>query len=198
MSADNYYAPDGYRYGVMYHDGSVSSRWNGATQRQQAERQAAEDARTYHPDDITLVRHESGGAWERVASIPGPGMEEYADAEVVSDGLMWSSEMVARIVAAERARWVAEVEALHKPYAICDDCDHDHTDEDVREGRAFDTGYSYTCTDAMLYIACRSCCVGDPDDPEQTEDCVTYHEHSRDPADRCPTAALVARLGGAE
>ena len=25
----NYLAPDGYRYGVMFNDGSVSERWNG-------------------------------------------------------------------------------------------------------------------------------------------------------------------------
>lgn len=94
-------------------------------------------------------------------------------------------------VAAERDAVLAKVDALHKPFYICDDCDHDHTDADVREGRAFDTGYSYTCTDALLYIACEHYCMTGS---EQTADCATYHEHTKHLADRCPTARLVADL----
>lgn len=100
-------------------------------------------------------------------------------------------------LAARDAEWRAKVEALHRPYWVCDDCDHEHTDADVREGRAFDTGYSYTCRDAALYIACVTCCSSGQDDPEQSEDCVTYHEHTLDPAQRCATVRLLAEMGAA-
>ena len=96
--------------------------------------------------------------------------------------------LTAHVAAAEA--WVKKIEALHAPFYVCDDCDHDHTDADVREGRAFDTGYSYTCKDALLYIACQSCCVTDD---EQTEECATYHDHPTDGSKpRCATVALIA------
>lgn len=36
MTADSRIGPDGYQYGVRFHDGSVGARWNGRTQREQA------------------------------------------------------------------------------------------------------------------------------------------------------------------
>lgn len=70
-------APDGYRYGVMFNDGSVMHIWNGATQRQHAEDAAAEmllQQITYlaerssdrKPDNITVARLGPNGEWERV------------------------------------------------------------------------------------------------------------------------------------
>jgi hypothetical protein len=72
----NYLAPDGYRYGVMFSDGSVSERWNGRTQREQAQRDADDAAREYAPDRITLARRKPGEPWERV--IP-PGVTAIED-----------------------------------------------------------------------------------------------------------------------
>lgn len=61
----NYLAPDGYRYGVMYDDGSVSEVFNGRTQRERAEERAARDAERFTPDNITLARRLPGQPWER-------------------------------------------------------------------------------------------------------------------------------------
>lgn len=95
--------------------------------------------------------------------------------------------IVAMIVARVDAV-LAKFEALHKPWMVCDDCNHEHTDKEVREGLAFDTGYSYTCTDAALYIACSECCVADD---EQTQECADWHIHTLNSDDRCATARLI-------
>ena len=108
------------------------------------------------------------------------------------DGMLAAREAAVR--QAGREEVLTRVETLHRPFYICGDCDHDHTDKDIREGRAFDTGYSYTCEAALEYWACLACCVSNPDNPEQSEECATYHEHTLNPDDRCATAALVARL----
>lgn len=69
----NYLAPDGYRYGVMYNDGSVGEWFNGRTQRERAAALAAADAVEFAPDNITLARKRPGGRWERVvAQFPVP------------------------------------------------------------------------------------------------------------------------------
>ena len=77
----NFLAPDGYRYGVMFNDGSVTEIWNGRTQRQRAEEYLAmtlrchEEWRIEHgfprepgrsPDHVTLARHRLGEPWERI------------------------------------------------------------------------------------------------------------------------------------
>lgn len=76
----NYFAEDGYRYGVMFNDGSVAEYWNGKTQRYHAEAYLAkvlEEHRlwrehhpspdpNYMPDHITLARARLGQPWERI------------------------------------------------------------------------------------------------------------------------------------
>ena len=67
----NYYAQDGYRYGVMFNDGSVKHSWNGDTQREQAIDCAAAillEQMTYagRTDNITPCRRRNGGEWERI------------------------------------------------------------------------------------------------------------------------------------
>lgn len=72
--AANHVAPDGYRYGVMFNDGSVVDYWNGRTQRQQAEEHAAKwsaEAREWANgqwliDPHRVVRRMPGGPWEVV------------------------------------------------------------------------------------------------------------------------------------
>ena len=56
----NFYAPDGYRYGVMFADGSVRNIWNGKTQRQRAEEEAVLLDAKYHRDNIHPVRRVHG------------------------------------------------------------------------------------------------------------------------------------------
>ena len=68
----NYLAPDGYRYGVMFTDGSVAEYWNGRTQRERAEEYAAKvvaDQTAWsggRHDHITLARQRPGEPWTRV------------------------------------------------------------------------------------------------------------------------------------
>lgn len=74
--APNYCAPDGYRYGVMFHDGSVADWWNGRTQRERAEEharrwleQARESAKgRAFIDTYTVVRHRPGQPWTSVTA----------------------------------------------------------------------------------------------------------------------------------
>lgn len=74
MVASNYWAPDGYRYGVMYADGSVAARWSGRTQRARAQEnleQVIADLTAWlgrPPRDlITLARCQPGEPWERIS-----------------------------------------------------------------------------------------------------------------------------------
>ena len=68
---NNYYAPDGYRYGVMFNDGSVTDQWNGSTQRERAAayvlrilgRQVLSNRRL---DYISVCRRKKDGEWERM------------------------------------------------------------------------------------------------------------------------------------
>lgn len=64
----NYLAADGYRYGVRFQDGSVSSNWNGRTQRERAEEALAWWCEKYPRDarHLVLVRWRPGGSWEPV------------------------------------------------------------------------------------------------------------------------------------
>lgn len=58
-------SPDGWRYGVMHDDGSVTQRWNGPTQRERAQEQADRLAARYPGDHITAARTRDGRAWTR-------------------------------------------------------------------------------------------------------------------------------------
>lgn len=62
--ANNYAAPDGFRYGVMFNDGSVMTVWNGRTQRQRAEEAARECATRWKRDRIVAVRKVVAGPWQ--------------------------------------------------------------------------------------------------------------------------------------
>lgn len=59
-------APDGYRYGVMFSDGSIRQAWNGRTQRLHAEIVAERLAVEYPGDDITVARCLPGQSWVRL------------------------------------------------------------------------------------------------------------------------------------
>lgn len=116
-------------------------------------------------------------------SITGP--EAIKAAEAMTD----------RAIAAEQreADLRAGVEALHSPFGIYDECDHEHTEDDVAAGAAKDIPeVGRTCN--LLYIACRECCTDfDGRDYWPTEACANYHDHDHDPAHRCATVALLDR-----
>ena len=69
----NFYASDGYRYGVMFGDGSVGEWYNGESQRQRAEEEARaivdeQLAKYGRHDHISVARRLPGGPWERLKS----------------------------------------------------------------------------------------------------------------------------------
>ena len=73
--ADAMFAPDGYQYGVRFTDGSVMHRWNGRTQREHVEREAArwmaqarEHGNTW--DQIDPVRRLPGEKWHTYEEQP--------------------------------------------------------------------------------------------------------------------------------
>jgi len=111
--------------------------------------------------------------------------------EANEDGFGWKTR--AEVAEAQ----VKRVRVLHRPWKVLDECDHEHTDEDVRAGRAVDTGWALSCDEALMYVACAECCTKDG---EQTEDCATYHNHtnrSGRPEDGpwCPTIAALGEPG---
>ena len=90
----------------------------------------------------------------------------------------------------------ASLEALHAPWRVYDECDHEHTDEDILAGKAYNIPeIGYTCD--LMYVICRECCTDGPSGyEEQTEGCATYHTHTKDPDQRCHTIALLAAHRG--
>ena len=61
----NLYAPDGYRYGVRYHDGSIATLFTGSTQRRRAEEKAQDVRHRFPGDEISVVRRARGSSiWE--------------------------------------------------------------------------------------------------------------------------------------
>ena len=76
--------------------------------------------------------------------------------------------------------------ALHQPMRIYDECDHAHEEGDPG---VVDTGEFVTCEDEYLYSICRSCCVENPEWPEQAEWCADKHDHRRD--GHCATVAAI-------
>lgn len=66
MTMANWVAPDGYRWGVMFQDGSVYHHWTGVTQRTRAEEYLEFVRDKYPGEHITLARRIPGDLWERV------------------------------------------------------------------------------------------------------------------------------------
>jgi uncharacterized protein YodC (DUF2158 family) len=78
----NYYAPDGFRYGMRFRDGSVAEWWNGRTQRarafEAANRYTAEAldspfAKHYRSGEYLVVRRSPGGPWHVVCEYAEQG-----------------------------------------------------------------------------------------------------------------------------
>ena len=60
--------------------------------------------------------------------------------------------------------------ALHSEWGIYDECGHDHTEEDVRTGKAIDVDVGFTCEEGKVQSVCRECDTDDGDATEATED----------------------------
>jgi hypothetical protein len=83
---------------------------------------------------------------------------------------------------------ISAVRALHRPYGIYDECDHQHEEAGGDVIDASEIGL--TC--AKLYDVCRECCTDDGD--YQGESCADGHEHGPDKP-ICKTAELLDALG---
>jgi hypothetical protein len=154
------------------------------------ERHRLWEAGDHHPEVCDC----GGDDWSAEGQWCGELEETFAAVESIVDA------RVAAAVVAERERLREKIAELHAPFNIYDECDHEHTDEDVREGKALDIHeVGYTC--ALSYVSCRECCT-DYDGLHYwpTEECADHHEHTLNPDDRCATVALLAaeREGGEE
>ena len=84
------------------------------------------------------------------------------------------------------ARMVQALRALHAPFGIYDECEHDHHEDDPEA--VYIDGVGWTCDDGLLMTICRHCCT--QLEYGQTEDCATDHVHLPGRA-LCPTLAIV-------
>jgi hypothetical protein len=76
---------------------------------------------------------------------------------------------------------MARVAALHGPFKIYGECDHDHVDGD---GSVHIDAIGLTCEDGFEYSICSECCTNGR---EQTEECATYHDHVKFDTAHCKT-----------
>lgn len=74
-----------------------------------------------------------------------------------------------------------KIRALHRPFGIYDECDHEHTDEDLAAGRCLEVDeVGLTCDDGLLYQICEECCTVDLGwTRQQREGCAESHDHSK-------------------
>ncbi len=99
-------------------------------------------------------------------------------------------ELIAHIKHLEAV--VEAVAAIHTPHAIYDQCDHEHTADEIGTRGVVDVGeIGLTCE--KMYDICSECCVV-RDDGSQSETCATYHTHGLD-LPICKTSAALRACG---
>lgn len=97
-------------------------------------------------------------------------------------------DKVAALIGAVRHETEAPIRELHKPFGIYDECECDHSEDDIENGRAFEVmEVGLTCEDGLMYLICVSCCTADG---YQIEGCVGEHDHSKT-GPICPTIAAL-------
>ena len=118
------------------------------------------------------------------------GLDDLGYEEEAHRGAVMTSGLAAR-------RLLAAVEAVlahHSEFRIYDECDHEHSQEEVDAGTAVDCpGADFvTCRDGYAYSVCRACCTGGW---SQMEECASDHDHGD--CWPCPTcwAITTALLG---
>jgi hypothetical protein len=98
-----------------------------------------------------------------------------------------TTEHIPRLLAA-----IETVVDLHTEFRVHEECDHEHTEDDVRAGKAVVVGGDFiACQDGYLYSVCRACCTGGTD---QTEECAANHRLC---GDKCWPCATVEAISGA-
>jgi hypothetical protein len=81
---------------------------------------------------------------------------------------------------------IEQLERLHRPHSIYEECGHDHTPIEAGVFEVEDVGL--VCKEGWLYDICRACCcdaVG-----EQTEQCADAHTHAQG-LSWCETARIL-------
>ena len=121
---------------------------------------------------------------ERSERPLGPSAMALPISSPAVQGLLESAADVPRLLAALDA-----VLRLHRPHRIYDECEHEHTEDEVRAGTAVDAGEFFACEESFERVVCRHCCAADG--YGQTEDCAT--DHAADECWPCPTAQAITR-----
>lgn len=97
-------------------------------------------------------------------------------------------DKVTALIGEVRHETEAPIRELHKPFGIYDECEHEHTEEQVAAGECLEImEVGLTCEDGLMYWICVSCCT---DGDYQTEGCVGEHDHSKT-GPICPTIAAL-------
>jgi hypothetical protein len=96
-------------------------------------------------------------------------------------------ERAVAVITPIRADCARQLREVHSPFGIYDECEHEHTEEDVMAGVAIDVEeVGITCKEALMYYVCKSCCTLGG---YQSETCANSHEHGKD-IPICETAKL--------
>ena len=87
-----------------------------------------------------------------------------------------------------------EIEQLHKPFGLYNECVHKHTDqiEGEVESDVIDTGEYLTCADGLMYYVCTVCCL-DFNEQQMNEMCLDTHDHAIDKP-ICNTSAIIEKM----
>lgn len=127
------------------------------------------------------AKHEYEVAKTTVA-LPHDVLVERLDAVIASDSI---SDVHARLLAAA----LHSVLNRHRPRGIYQECDHEHTDEDLAAGLCLDIDeVGYVCQVGLMYSVCSECCSDG--DYAQGERCADGHEHHLD-GPICMTVGLI-------
>jgi hypothetical protein len=104
----------------------------------------------------------------------------------MEDGIR--SQALLEILVLIHAKCAKESRELHWAFSVYDECNHEHTEEDVATGLAKDISeVGYVCEEGLLYQVCGTCCCH-PDDG-QTDFCNDHHGHGKD-IPICPSIKL--------
>jgi hypothetical protein len=81
---------------------------------------------------------------------------------------------------------IEEVQILHKPFRIYEECSHEHDDADI-----VNCGDFVSCEAGYMYSICTECCTSEAYGiRQQTEECADVHRHD-DGEPRCRTFAVL-------
>lgn len=96
--------------------------------------------------------------------------ELIAERKLLRAELSQASQAACAAVQIDKA--IGRVRALHSPWLVLDECEHDHPWSDVEAGTAHaDEEIGITCN--VAFVACRECCTSNG---QHTEECADGHD----------------------